>query len=674
MVRSLRNAIFTLIISLLSCLPSFGQKVQWASEVLEFSSELTPLQYSAQQVTGKPNVLPSAGESPNAWTPAHANKPEILKVGFKEPMAIKQIAIAESYNPTTLSKIFIYDEHGVEHSLKAFNPKSIPLKGRMLNIFFEKTPFKVKAVRLEFNGAAVPEYYSIDAIAIADVDMPIIAQIKIAEGLNEEKHIERLNDKINSKYKEYKPLLSPDGKTLYFSRKNHPENAGGIKDPEDIWFSEWDSVKGEWTLAENLGALNNEGPNFISSITPDGKTIVLLKGNDYLKDGQSMPGVTISNKTAEGWSQPMDVEIENDYNLSDKANFFLANNRKVLLMSVEREDTKGNRDLYAAFLKNDSTWSEPVNLGPQVNSAAEEFAPFLAMDGKTLYFSSDGFSGYGKADIYVTKRLDDSWVKWSEPSNLGADINSELNDMFFNIPLAGEFAFYAREVDENDIDIFKVKVPLFKRPDPVILVKGKTQNANTRNAVEAQIFYKTLPDGKKTGTIKSDPGTGEFELMLPAGESYRIKVIADGYMEETLPMDLSGIEEHDVTINNRNVNLVPVKDPNKNYVGTIFFDFDKSDLKKESVDELNKIIKILDQDSSKVLSLAAHTDATGSESYNTFLAKRRALAVIDYLKQQGINGDRISVKYFGEGKPAASNSTAEGRQKNRRIDFIVTKD
>lgn len=660
-----------LFISLFSFYSSSGQTVQWASEVLEFSSELTPLQYSAQQVLGRPNVLPSVGESPNAWTPGRSNRPEILKVSFENPMPIKQIAIAESYNPTTLSKVFIYDENDIEHPVNIFNPRSIPLKGRMLNIFVKETPFNVKAVKLEFNGAAVPEYYSIDAIAIADIDMPVIAQIDIVEGLNEEIHVERLNHKVNSKYKEYKPLLAPDGKTLYFSRKNHPGNSGGPGDPEDIWFSEWDSVKGEWKLAKNLGALNNEEPNFISSITPDGKTVILLKGNNYLEDGQMMQGVSVSNKINGSWGKPVDVEIENDYNLSDKANYFLANNRKILLLSVEREDSHGDRDLYATILKDDSTWSEPFNLGAQVNSAAEEFAPFLAADDKTLYFSSDGFSGYGKADIYVTTRLDDSWTNWSEPSNLGADINSELNDMFFNIPAAGDFAYYTKELNEDDADIFQVKLPLLKRPDPVILVKGNIRNAHTLQAIEALVIYKRLQDGKEIGRINSNPETGEYELILPAGEKYMIKALAKGFTEKSLALDLTGIDEHDVVINGENLNLSPAEKKNVKDLGSIIFDFDKYQLTHESVSELNRIIKFLNENPSMIIEVAGHTDTYGTDSYNLALSKRRALAVIDYLKQQGIDEERILIKYFGESRPEATNATAEGRKRNRRIDFKI---
>lgn len=666
-------------------LPTFGlfflfshflnaQQVQWATKVLEVSSELTPIQYSAKQILGKPNVLPAGGENPNAWTPDRPNKKEFIKVGFDNPIQIKQIAIAESYNPTALFKLYIYDTEGREYLINTFSPRSIPYKGRMLNMFMQETPYKVAAVKMEFDGAAVPDYFSIDAIAISDSDIPIIAEIDIPGALSEEIYIERLNENVNSKYKEYKPLLSPDGKTLYFSRKNHPGNVGGVEDPEDIWFSKWDSTRNDWALAENLQELNNDGPNFISSVTPDGKTVVLLLGNKYLGNGKMMAGVSISSNESGSWSKPSGVEIENDYNFSERANYFLANNRKVMLMSYEREDTHGGRDLYVTFMQSDSSWSEPLNLGDSVNSAGEESSPFLAADDKTLYFSSDGFSGFGGADIYVSTRLDDTWTNWTTPENLGPDVNSELEDLFFNIPVTSNYAYYSRGVNEDDTDIFRVEMPLFKRPDPVILVKGKLINAKTREPIEAKIVYERLPDGKEIGMIKSNAETGEFELMLPAGDKYSIRAEAEGYFAETIPLDLTEVKEYNITLDEQVLQLVPIEEKAIITLNSVFFDFDKAELKQESIPELNRIVTLLNDRESMSIEIQGHTDATGPEDYNMGLSKRRAISVYDYLITKGIDPQRMTVKYFGETKPVATNATPEGRKENRRVEFEIIKE
>jgi hypothetical protein len=405
--------ILTLILGVILPFATLSQDIQWASKVIEYSSELTPIQYSAEQVLGKPTVLPAAGESPTAWTPDRPNNMEFIKVGFANPMKIRQVVIAESYSPTAIAQVYIYDTSGKEYPIGNFTPRTIPLKGRLVSIIISETTFEVASVKVELDGSTVAEYYSLDAIGISASAKPMDVEVEIMENLNTNLLAERLNDNVNSPYKEYKPLLAPDGATLYFSRKNHPGNMGGVDDDEDIWYSEMDST-GEWQEAVNAGPeLNNEEPNFVSGITPDGNTVVLLLGNRYEKKGKMKAGVSISTKEGDKWTKPYNLDIENDYNYHEKANYFLTNNRQVLLLAVERDDTHGERDFYVSFFKEDSTWSEPLNMGDVLNSVGDESSPFLAADDETLYFSTNGRGGYGSYDVYVSKRLDDTWTNWS---------------------------------------------------------------------------------------------------------------------------------------------------------------------------------------------------------------------------------------------------------------------
>jgi OmpA-OmpF porin, OOP family len=657
-----------------------AQTVQWATKVIEFSSELTPVQYSASQVLGKPNVLPAGGQNPNAWAPDRPNRKEFLKVGFSNPTSIRQIAIAESFNPSALYRVLLYDEAGREYVAATLNPQAIPLRGRMLNIFVEQTAYKVAAVKLEFDGAAVPDFYGIDAIAISDVAYPIIADIPKPALLASGIIVEQLDKNVNSDYSEMNPLLSPDGKTLYFSRQNHPENMGGVKDQEDIWYSELDST-GRWTLAKNMGPqFNNAYPNFINainSVTPDGKSAVMLLGNKYLAKGKMQAGVSISSNVNGKWSDPIALNITNDYNFSDKAHYFLTNSRKALLMSVEREDTYGDRDLYVTFMGEDSIWSEPLNLGPVINSASEESAPFLALDDKTLYFSSKGFSGYGGSDIYMSRRLDDTWTNWSEPENLGPEINSPLEDLFFNIPANSEYAYYSRGVTETNTDIFRITLPIFRAPEIWVTVRGKLIDGKTGEPIGAKIIYERLPDGKEMGIAQSNPQTGEYEIKLPAGHLYGIRAEAKDHISENQNLDLRNITAETV-ISNKDFSLEPIQvariEENVTIVlNNIFFDFDKATLKVESFPELNRIVMLMTERGAMQVEIAGHTDATGPEQYNLTLSKRRAESVQKYLQEKGINGSRITVTYFGESKPVESNASIEGRRKNRRVEFKIIK-
>jgi OmpA-OmpF porin, OOP family len=657
-----------------------AQTVQWASNVLEFSTELTPVQYSAEQALGKPNVLPAGGQNPNAWTPDRPKRKEFLKLGFSNPIAIRQIAIAESHNPSAIFRVLAYDPTGKEYVVNTLNPMAVPLKGRMLNIFMELTPYKVAAVKLEFDGGALPDYFSIDAVAISDSNYPIIADIPKLKLLASGIVIQALDKNVNSQYSELNPVLSPDGKTLYFSRRNHPGNVGGVNDKEDIWFSELDST-GNWELAKNMGPkFNNESPNFVNaiqSVTPDGKSAIMVLGNKYLDNGKMLAGVSVSSNIGGQWSAPVALNITNDYNYNEKANYFLTNNRQTLILSVEREDSRGDRDLYVSFMGSDSVWSEPLNLGTVVNSAAEESAPFLASDDKTLYYSSKGLSGYGGSDIYVTRRLDDTWTNWSEPENLGPEINSPLEDLFFNIPATSEFAYYSRGVSETNTDIFRIKLPIVRNPDPWVTVKGQIIDATTGKPMNAKIIYERLPDGKEVGIAQTNPATGEYEIRLPAGHLYGVRAEAKDKISESQNLDLRKVTA-DQVLDHKDFKLQPIQmspiEENITIVlNNVFFDFDKAVLKPESFPELTRISDLMREKSGMQIEISGHTDSVGTEAYNVSLSGRRANAVIKFLSDKGIAANRLKVKSYGESRPAATNATVAGRRKNRRVEFKILK-
>ncbi|HRJ29338.1 MAG TPA: OmpA family protein [Cyclobacteriaceae bacterium] len=657
-----------------------AQTVQWASKVLEFSSELTPIQYSANQVLGKPNVLPAGGQNPNAWAPDKPNRKEFIKLGFDTPINIQQVAVAESHNPSAINRVLVYDEAGKEYEVMTLNPGAIPIKAMMRNIFFEKTPYKVKAVKLEFDGAAVPDYFGIDAVAISDSNYPIVAFIPKPALLASGIVIEQLDENVNSEFSELNPILSPDGKTLYFSRRNHPGNMGGVNDKEDIWYSEL-GEDGKWQLAKNMGPqFNNAYPNFVNSInsmTPDGRTALMLLGNKYLDNGKMQAGVSVSTNVGGTWTKPAALNITNDYNFNEKANYFLANNRQTMILSVEREDSNGDRDLYVSFMKADSVWTEPMNLGSIVNTAGEESAPFLAADDVTLYFSSNGFSGYGGTDVYVSKRLDDTWTNWSDPENLGPEINSPLEDLFFNIPNNSDYAYYSRGVTETNMDIFRVKLPILRSPEPWVTVRGKLVDAETGKPIGAKIIYERLPDGTDVGIAQSNPETGEYEIKLPAGHLYGVRAEAKDHISESQNLDLRNITS-DVIIANKDFTLQPIQvariDENALItLNNIFFDFDKAVLKPESFSELNRIVTLMKERAGMNVMITGHTCDIGEETYNLSLSERRAKAVQKYLVDKGIEQGRIDVKFFGESQPTVSNTSMENRRKNRRVEFKIVK-
>ena len=650
---------------------AYSQSVQWASEIIDFSSQSDDPTLSAEQVLGQPDALFSDAEDrARAWQPNKKLALEDLVLGYSEPMQIQQVAIAESLQPTALSQLYAIDEEGNEHFLLDFDPRELPLQARLFRVYFDLTPYKVKALRLIFNNQAFEGAYAVDAVAISDSKIPI------SFNLNQEKIqdyfvAERLNEVINSDFNELKPLISPDNQTLYFSRQNHPDNFGGKKDPEDIWYSNKDSL-GNWTKPINIGEpLNNKGPNFISSITPDGNSILLLLGNKYLKRNKMTAGLSISTKTEDGWTYPEPVKIKNDYNKSSKANFFLANNQKIILMAIERDDTRGNRDLYVSLKEEDGTWSEPRNMGRDINSNAEEAAPFLSADGKTLFYSSKGFNGFGGYDVYITKRLDDTWRNWSYPENLGSSINSAYDDIFFNISIEDDFAYFSRSSDK-DVDVFRVKVPYFQQPDFIVKVIGKVLNVWTNDPIGTSIQYFEEEAQKEVAEINSSATTGDYQLILPAGVKYNYYTNYTGYIPYQDTLDLTGITSN--TTIERDILMVPIKTEQPITLNNVFFKFATANLREESYPELDRLLSVLMKNPELKIEISGHTCSIGNDEYNQKLSENRAYEIYYYLATNGINSKRLSAVGYGENMPKASNETEEGRMINRRVEFRITTD
>jgi outer membrane protein OmpA-like peptidoglycan-associated protein len=303
--------------------------------------------------------------------------------------------------------------------------------------------------------------------AHAQKDQPLAGnQIRIAENIETSIVSEPLDDRVNTPFIEYGPTLTKDGKRLYFSRQGFAGNTGGAKD-EDIWFSEFDRASQNWKNSVNIGfPLNNAGPNFISGVGVDGDTLLL--GNVYSKSGKMKAGLSISVRTGDAWSFPTPVQIENNYNFSDRTSFDLSNDRRALLIAQNKIDSKGGLDLYVAFRdkdpKNKYSGKESINLGPIINSAGDETSPFLAYDNKTLYFASKGLNGYGGYDIFVSKRLDDTWQNWTKPENLGPGINTAYDDTFFGFTPRSRYAYYSRGLTPANSDIYRIDMTYLFKP------------------------------------------------------------------------------------------------------------------------------------------------------------------------------------------------------------------
>ncbi|MDH5602689.1 MAG: OmpA family protein [Cyclobacteriaceae bacterium] len=672
-----------LFISLTLAISSLAQNVYWADTLLEVSSEkkmsnhfskLYPNAFNAEMVLGKPNIMPGNEGTTRVWAPKSANDIDFIKVGFNHPIKVKQLAIAEVFNPSAISDIFLYTIDNEELHVDGLETRALPLPGRLFHVFIDETEKPVKAVTLVLNGENIPGHSGIDAIAISDSYEPVQVTAKIALGVHTALAPEKMDNNINSPFKEIKPLLSPDGNTMYFSRIYHPENTGGVKDPEDIWKSDRDPKTGEWGMAYNAGPeLNNNGPNFIASITPAGYSYRLLLGNEYKKNGEMKDGLSITTRTSEGYIAPEKVEIKEYQNFSEHANFYLATDGQTIVMSIQRDDTQGDRDIYVSFIEDDGKWSVPLNLGAVVNTGEEESCPYLASDGKTLFFSSKGHLGYGNADVFISRRLDDTWTNWSEPENLGTAVNSKDDDLFFYLSESDtKYAYFTRGTG-NDADTYRLLLPIFQLPEPVVILKGRVLNSDTKRPIgDARVSFKDL--GKRVIVHReySEPGTGRYMATLPLGKVYELYANALHYISiESQEVDLSAIFDPDTIVSD--ILLDPVEIGKIIGLDKIYFDVNRAQVRKESEKQLDLMVEFLRENPSIEIEIKGYADSTGTEEHNFKLSVARANSTKQYLTDKGIKPKRISTIGLGEAYPIETNETEEGRAKNRRVEFVITK-
>lgn len=505
--------------------------------------------------------------------------------------------------------------------------------------------------------------------------------------------LENLGKSVNTEYNEISPIISPDGKTIYFSRVSHPQNTHGPKGSQDIWYSELKNDK--WTPARRLpNPLNKEDYNSLYSITPDGNTL-LIKGA-YKNGVYETRGFSISKKTARGWSAPNKIDIPG-YTKMSKGQFdcgYLSTDGKVLVMSFSEKKNSKTDDLYVSFKQKDGSWSKPLNLGPEINTADfTETTPFLAPDGVTLYFSSDRKGGQGSNDIYYSKRIDKTWKRWSRPVNLGAAINSDGYDAYYTISALGDYAYMVSFKDtEGKGDIVRynlqpkpspadstAETPIAAVPasDPVVMISGKVIDSKTGKPVEATIIYENLEDGEEVGTATTNPTTGEYKIVLPYGQKYSMRAVAPDFIAEGENIDLTdstangkkGFRE----ITNKSLKLIPIEEGQIVRLNNIFFATGKSTLNSESFPELNRIATSMLENKTLTIELGGHTDNTGSAEFNLKLSQDRADTVREYLIGKGVEPDRVASKGYGETVPVAKNDTPEGQQRNRRVEFKILK-
>jgi len=674
--------------------PLVAQQSQWASKVIDFSSELSAYEYAAQQVLGKPNVLPNPGDNPNAWMPRREDRVDYIKVGFDNPMRVQQIAIAESYHPGAIAEVYLYDISGKEYLISTFAARPLGVDGRMLNIYLDETEYEANAAKVVINGNLVSGYNAIDAIGISGTKIPLIATQELAIINNPTLSGDVLSLNATGPISDTHPVFVKKYNTLFFTRAFHPDNIGTAEDPGDIWMT---TVSPQGTM-EEVGPLGEEINNYGLSTTGgyyflDGQDVFLF-GNVTGNVNKSQQNVVLVQKNGADWTAIEEQKIRNDFIVSFNADYSLAARGKVMIVSTLRYDTEGGRDIYICHLEGKNRWTEPINLGKKINTAFDEFSPFYAESESALYFSTQGFAGFGKGDIFRVVRMDSTWNNWSDPVNLGPDINSSFDEKYYYYDDQDDYVYFARNDEDSVYHILRMERPEILESTPLVVLQGNVINMNTTEPLSSEISFSLLPGGRRMGTAMSDLGSGEFEILIPSGYEYQVLVNEEGFQPyvETVFLENRGeqyIYEYDIAMTTeisapvlaeevistgeKEDEAIAAEKPAYHAFGDVFFDFDSAVPRKESLSVIDQVVDYLKEYEEYKVEIAGFTDHIGNESYNQRLSQRRADQVKKYMVEKGIRSNRILAQGFGEEIPEVMTNNPDKLQKNRRVEFNLTR-
>jgi len=513
--------------------------------------------------------------------------------------------------------------------------------------------------------------------------------------------LEKLPEFINSAYDEITPVPSRDGNTLYFTRVAYPEfnrylfldsidlhqkypqekyerilrniysDLSGKPGPDpatspfnqDVWIAEGDSAN-FYLLEHPREPLNNALPNSIVCITPDPNAFYCI--NQFSEKGDMTKGFSLIRRVDSAWAFPTPVEIAEYYTITSDVNLTMSFDGKVLILSAVRHDSR-DMDLFVCFKEGENKWSAPQHLGRTVNSEKRETTPFLSEDNMTLFFSSNRWQSSGGNDIFMCKRLDDTWKNWTEPQRLIEPINSRADDSqpYFN--MTSGYLYFTSNRDGNS-DIFRVRIA---PPQPTeFTIRGRIFNRKTRELMPNTVVRYGAEDGPSNTLTSTD---GFFSLKIPKGVRFDLTPQNGAFLGQTeqvfFRQDYYFFQDYyqvDLWLN-------PIEVDDKIELRPIYFQQSKAIILEKSYPELERLGGILQENSALEIRIEGHTDSLGKEEDLLLLSEQRAAAIRDFLIGKGIEGRRIKTIGYGAKYPVTDNTSDEMRAKNRRVEVRVTK-
>ncbi len=651
-----------------------AQKVRW--------SYLVEGSYAG---AGKPNTLVE-GYNPNSAAVIAENiegneprkkakSPEVISFYFM-PFEAQQVIVCENYNAGAIVKVDIVELSDDESNVVArtiYQGEASAIEGYSVrNFYFERTK-NVVCVNLYIDYKKIPGVNQIAAVGLANFPEKYNPHINLPKEILFEAEVVDMHEDVSGNYNPSTPIISVDGAYIYFSHQDEQRYnqiyRATIGDDDKIAHVEQSKFnlpykKSKSSVLSSISQDNNVG--FVNDMTL--REPIVYK--TYLKRDKNNKIEWVREK----------LKINDFYSVSKYLYDCMSYDGKYYFVNMEQiEGDKqyfGN-DLYVGLRDEEGAYGNFVHMGYDINTIGDEIPCFLAADNKTFVFASSGHLGYGEKDIYITKRLDDTWQNWSQPINLGPVINTVSEEKYFTIDSKSEHAYFVR-AEAGNADLFRVDFYTKKepskelvKPDPIIVIRGRVLDKKSNETLQAEIIYTDIFTGEVIGRATSNGETGEYSVALPAGKFYSYLGEAESYLPVSENID--GREFSESVVIENDLYMVPLEVGQTIRLNNIFFDTALATLRPESNEELNDVLQLMNKNPKMEIAIAGHTDNVGSDEYNMKLSDDRANAVRNYLVSHGVDASRITAKGYGKVVPIADNTTDEGRQINRRVEFTIMK-
>jgi len=471
---------------------------------------------------------------------------------------------------------------------------------------------------------------------------------------------------INTENDDYHPALTAD-ETMFVVTSNVPTQSQAYgKILQEDFFISFKSTDTSWTKREEFGdPLNTPRNEGTLSMTADG-SMFFFSACDRPK-GFGSCDIYYTERIGTKWRSPKNLGQPVNTRYWEAQPSVTADGRTIYFVS-NRPGGYGGSDIWVTSLNQFGEWTEPRNLGSIINTKKAENNPFIHADNHTFYFCSEGHVGMGGSDIFVTRKNTES--DWDEPVNLGYPINTFADETGIIVSAQGQKAYFASDAygGFGGLDIYEFSLPKTVQPQAVSYVTGVVYDRKTGKSVSSVIELVDIETSELVAQSFSDPMTGRYLVILPAGRKYVFNASKSGYLFYSESFNVPAQQEDALEMD---IPLSPIASGERMVLNNVFFDTDSYHLKNESKIELDRLIFFMRQNPKVEIEIGGHTDDRGNRMANATLSENRAKAVFDYIVSENIDPDRMTYKGYGSEQPVVENTSEENRAQNRRTEIKI---